>query len=77
MKAIGKNKIKKIVDDLQTIVADLELLIDSEETTLSKMDSRQRNLNDRENTIRRDVQSLDIARIQITCSVEDLCKILE
>jgi len=77
MKAIGKNKIKKIVDDLQTIVADLELLIDSEETRLNKMDSRQRMLNDRENTIRRDVQSLDIARIQINCSVEDLCRILE
>lgn len=72
-----KNKVKKIIDRLQTSVDEIEELLSAESQRLEEMEPRARLLQNREETIERDTACLDIARININEAIEDLSKTLE
>ena len=74
MKATDENKIKKMVGQLEEMATQLELITGSERNALKAMDSRKRALGNRETKIESDIQCMDIARVQINCAIEDLCK---
>ena len=77
MKKTDKNKLKSMVEKLQSFTDDLEQIIQSEDERLSLMDTRQRLLGFKEDIITSNKINMDIARILLNDSIEEISKVLE
>jgi hypothetical protein len=72
-----KNKVKLIVEKLQSLSNEIELLIQSEDNRLANMDNRKRILGNKEYTIETNKICMDSARLSIEDAIEDISKVLE
>lgn len=77
MKKTTIKKVQRIATRLQVIIEEIESITATEQSILNNMEPRSKILGNKGDKMEASINNLDIARIQVVCAIEDLCKSTE